>query len=127
MIRTSLITLLLALLVSAACAATDSAPVAVPDAYAKAVIDCHVAYAHRYAKASSASPSEMAEGADAACWDAMKAYERHTADLVPAGDNMTGLAKDKRAKMAHELSRHAHALTIDTVIRETANEVLLGH
>jgi hypothetical protein len=57
----------------------------------------------------------------------MAAHERHTADLVPAGDNMTGLANDERARMARELSRHAHALAIDTVIRDTANEALLGH
>lgn len=125
-IRTSLITLLAALLASAACAAAESAPAAAPDTYAKAVLDCHAAYAHRYAKASSATPSELADGADAACWDAMTAYERHTADLVPNADNLAGLAKDKRAEMVRELSRHAHVLTIDTVIRETANEALLG-
>lgn len=126
-IRTSLITLLAALLASAACAAAESAPAAAPDAYAKAVLDCHVAYAHRYAKASAATPSDIAEGADSACWEAMASYQRHTADLVSTADNMTGLAKDERAAMVRELSRHAHALTIDTVIRETANEALLGH
>jgi hypothetical protein len=123
-IRTSLITLLAALLASAACAAGDSAPA---DTYAKAVLDCHVAYAHRYAKASSATPSEIADGADAACWDAMASYERHSADQVPIADNLAGLAKDERAAMVRELSRHAHAVAVDTVIRETANEVLLGH
>lgn len=125
--RTSLITLLAALLASAGCAAADAASAATPDTYAKAVLDCHVAYAHRYAKASSATPSEIADGADAACWDAMASYERHTADQLPTADNLAGLAKDKRAAMVRELSRHAHVLTIDTVIRETANEALLGH
>lgn len=123
-IRTSLITLLAALLASAACAAGDSAPA---DTYAKAVLDCHAAYAHRYAKASSATPSEIAEGANAACWDAMESYVHHTADLVRAKGNLPELAKHDRAAMVSALSRHAHAMVVDTVIRETANQALLGH
>jgi len=126
-IRASLITLLAALLASAACAAADSSSSATPDTYAKAVLDCHVAYAHRYAKASSATPSEIAEGADAACWDAMASYAHHTADLVRAKGNLPELAKDDRAAMVSALSRHANAMVVDTVIRESANEALLGH
>ena len=125
-IRISPFAQLAMLFAGTSCAAASAAPTATADTYAKAVLDCHAAYAHRYAKASSATPSEIAEGAQAACWDVMEAYAHHTADLVSAQGNVPELAKDDRAAMVHELSRHARALAVDTVIRDAANEALLG-
>lgn len=94
------------------------------DSFAAAVLDCHVRYAHRYAVASMATASELAEGAAASCKTQMDAYVAHEQELA-AQAGKGPFADDAGEAKQRALARYAHDYTVDAVIRARANPALL--
>lgn len=106
--------------------ATDAgAPAPDADRFASAVLACHAHDAHRYARATSVTASELADGAAANCKAQMDAYATHAGDLAAKAGKGSSFANDYVQSRVRQLTRYAHDFTLYTVIRETANEVLL--
>lgn len=109
-------------LASGACFGAGTSPA---DRFAAALLSCQAHYAHRYAKATQATASEIADGAAASCRSDMDAYVAHTAELATKAGKLPPFDAPYRQQLAERLARYAHDYTIDAVIRESANEALV--